>query len=63
MDWQWIIVAGCVAVAAAYVVQSARRLWRRECGSCGCSRPARHSENERRQTLPTVPAQSGEQFH
>lgn len=63
MDWQWLVVAGCIAVAVAYVVQSALRLWRKQCGSCGCSpRKLTNRENLHRQSLPTVPHESNGSF-
>lgn len=59
MDWQWLVVAGCIAVAAAYVVQSTLRLWRKQCGSCSCSsRKAAPEQDLHRRSLPTVSHES-----
>lgn len=55
MDWQWLVVAACIAVAILYIVQSTLRLWRKQCDSCGCARRSRRSVDEHRRSLPVVP--------
>jgi hypothetical protein len=52
VGWQWLVVAVCVLLAAAYVARAAWRTWHPKPGACGggcgsgCAAPAEIPESK-----------------